>query len=139
MRNTGHDTEDSVYDSFIRNIQEAGADLAGSPESCEATEDAVIGKIRKSGDRKPLKIILSLAASAAAVLAIALLMPEDGFVAGRGRTGEAPGYAELGLRAADRPDAQEKPRLYTAYKNSKALKERIMRKALVQDTDITDH
>lgn len=130
---------DTRYNRFLENIREASSSMTGNPEQ---TETEVIRKIRMSAGEvsgrmhgnNATRILLSLTASAAAILAIALILD----ISTPGIQGTVPErYAETGSSALESKDSRPNGiRLYSAYKSSKALKDRIIQKFHEDGRDI---
>ena len=109
---------DGLYTVLLDRIREAGKGIAASEAGELATEEAVIRRIRKKG--KAAEVLRPVAA-AVAITAIAAVLSGTRSLPERHNN---PGYAEYSVRES--VPASAEPKIYTAYKNSRKLKEKIM-------------
>lgn len=132
---------DIEYRRFISAIKESTSALAESGEGTARTVRAVAAKT--SGLRRTVKIgtlgkaLISTGLSAAAMLAAAVMFSAQGDRPGQdGAESDTMVQAWTGQEYAA-PDKGKAYRLYTAYMNSRALKDRVMQK--IQAESQTDH
>lgn len=132
---------DIEYRRFISAIKEGTSALAESGEGTERTVRAVAAKT--SGHRRAKKFgtlgkaLISTGLSAAAMIAAAVMFSAQGDRPGQdGAESDGMVQARAGQESAA-PDKGKEYRLYTAYLNSRALKDGLMQK--IQAENHTDH
>ncbi len=118
---------DTLYEGFIAKLKESGNAPFSSEAGTSATEVAVIRRIRK---KRSMAGILGPVAAAAAVTAVAAIIPEFAVYDVPGNECRSAGY----IVRRPEPDSRE-PKIYFAYKNSKALKDKIMHEKKVRNTN----